>query len=235
MCPSQTRWSCRSGRTCASRTREPADSVRPALGAPVDDDRAVPDASDETLAGRFVAGDHGAFDELVRRHRDGIYRFVRWHLGAAGSEAEDVTQDVLIEVYRSLPRYEGRSRLETWILGLAYNRCRLTWRGSRSAQRVSVAAEATDDVFRTVADATADLDALLARREVQAKVRSAIERLGPEHRDVVLLREVEGLSYGEIANVLRIPVGTVRSRLHNARVDLGTCLAALARENGEGS
>jgi RNA polymerase sigma-70 factor (ECF subfamily) len=69
--------------------------------------------SDEDLASRFVAGDQGAFDALVRRHRDGIYQFVRWHLGAAGSEAEDVTQDILIEVLRCLPRYEGRSRLKT--------------------------------------------------------------------------------------------------------------------------
>ena len=209
--------------------------MRAALGATGDDERAGPDASDETLAGRFFAGDHGAFDELVRRHRDGIYRFVRWHLGAAGSEAEDVTQDVLIEVYRSLPRYEGRSRLKTWILGFAYNLCRQTRRGSRSTQRVLVTGEATDEVLRTVADATSDLDALLARREVQAEVRSAIERLGPEHRDVVLLREIEGLSYGEIAGVLQIPVGTVRSRLHNARVELATHLAALAKEKGEGS
>ena len=208
--------------------------MRAGHGAAGNDDRAAPDASDEELASRFVAGDHGAFDELVRRHRNGIYRFVRWHLGAPGGEAEDVTQDVLIEVFRCLPRYEGRSRLRTWMLGLAHNVCRQRRRGSSGARRAFVVADATDEVLRTVADATADLDALLARREVQVQVRSAIERLGPEHRDVVLLREIEGLSYGEIAGVLRIPVGTVRSRLHNARVELGACLLASARESGEG-
>jgi len=208
--------------------------VRAGHGAAGNDDRAAPDASDEELASRFVAGDHGAFDELVRRHRNGIYRFVRWHLGAPGGEAEDVTQDVLIEVFRCLPRYEGRSRLRTWMLGLAHNVCRQRRRGSSGARRAFVVADATDEVLRTVADATADLDALLARREVQVQVRSAIERLGPEHRDVVLLREIEGLSYGEIAGVLQIPVGTVRSRLHNARVELGACLLASARESGEG-
>jgi RNA polymerase sigma-70 factor (ECF subfamily) len=204
-------------------------------GAPDGADTAGHGTSDEDLAARFVAGDHGAFDELVRRHRDGIYRFVRWHLGAPGGEAEDVTQDVLIEVYRSLPRYERRSRLKTWILGLAYNLCRQTRRGSRSTRRVFVAEVATDEVLGSLADAAPDLDALLARREIQAEVRSAIDRLGPEHREIVLLREVEELSYGEIASVLRIPVGTVRSRLHYARVELGTCLAALAKGTGEGS
>jgi RNA polymerase sigma-70 factor (ECF subfamily) len=205
-------------------------------GAPGHDDRAALDASDEDLASRFVAGDQGAFDVLVRRHRDGIHRFVRWHLGASGGEAEDVTQDVLIEVFRCLPRYEGRSRLRTWMLGLALNLCRQRRRGSRSDRRSFVVAGVTDDVRRAVADADeADIDALLARREVQLQVRSAIESLGQEHRDVVVLRDIEGLSYGEIADVLRIPVGTVRSRLHNARVELGTRLAALARENGVGS
>jgi RNA polymerase sigma-70 factor (ECF subfamily) len=209
--------------------------VGPGDGAPDGADTAGHGTSDEDLAARFVAGDHGAFDELVRRHRDGIYRFVRWHLGAPGGEAEDVTQDVLIEVYRSLPRYERRSRLKTWILGLAYNLCRQTRRGSRSTRRVFVAEVATDEVLGSLADAAPDLDALLARREIQAEVRSAIDRLGPEHREIVLLREVEELSYGEIASVLRIPVGTVRSRLHYARVELGTCLAALAKGTGEGS
>ncbi len=203
-------------------------------GAQGSDDRAAPDASDEDLARRFVAGDHGAFDELVRRHRDAIHRFVRWHLGAPGGEAEDVTQDVLIEVFRCLPRYEGRSRLRTWMLGLAHNVCRQRRRAWGGAGRALVVAGARDEVLRTVPDAAADLDALLARREVHARVRAAIESLGPEHRDVVLLREIEGLSYGEIAGVLQIPVGTVRSRLHNARVELGTCLLAPARENGEG-
>jgi len=202
-------------------------------GEPGNDDRATPDASDEELASRFVSGDEEAFDELLRRHRNGIYRFVRWHLGAPGGEAEDVTQDVLIEVFRCLPRYEGRSRLRTWILGLALNVCRQRRRRSTDAWTRFLGARATDEELRAVTDATADLDVLLARREVQRQVRSAIERLGPEHRDVVLLREIEGLSYGEIAGVLQIPVGTVRSRLHNARVELGTRLLALAGENGE--
>jgi RNA polymerase sigma-70 factor (ECF subfamily) len=206
--------------------------VRGGHGAPSDDDRAGSDASDENLASRFLGGDQAVFDELVRRHRDGIHRFVRWHLGVAGGEAEDVTQDVLIEVFRGLPRYERRSRLRTWMLGVAHNVCRRR-RGAFRARSALVVAGTADEVLRTVPDATEDLDALLARREVQARVRSAIERLGPEHRDVVLLREIEGLSYAEIAGVLQIPVGTVRSRLHNARVELGRCLLALAGESGE--
>jgi RNA polymerase sigma-70 factor (ECF subfamily) len=206
--------------------------VKDDSGGSREDDGPAGDLSDEDLARRFVAGERAAFDELVRRHRDRIFRFVRWHLGAPGGEAEDVTQDVLIEVFRSLPRYEGRSRLRTWMLGLAHNVCRQRRRWTGGARRLAVAGVA-EEALRTVPDAEADLEALLARRETQAQVRSAIERLGPEHRDVVLLREIEGLSYGEIAGVLGIPLGTVRSRLHNARVELAARLLALARPDGE--
>lgn len=199
---------------------------------PGNDNRAQPDPSDEDLARRFLAGDPEAFDTLVRRHRNGIYRFVRWHLGAPAGEAEDVTQDVLIEVFRCLPRFEGRSRLRTWMLALAHNLCRQRRRGCDGPGRAAFT-EATDEVLRTVADATADLDALLARRELQVQVRSAIESLGPEHREAVLLREIEGLSYAEIAEVTRVPVGTVRSRLHNARVALGASLVGLAQKTGD--
>lgn len=201
---------------------------------PGSDDRDGTSPSDEDLARRFVAGDQEAFDLLVHRHRDGIYRFVRWHLGGPAGEAEDVTQDVLIEVYRCLPRYEGRSRLRTWMLALAHNLCRRSRRASCGARRALVPDETADEALRTVADADADLDALLARRELQAQVRSAIESLGPQHRDVLLLREIEGLSYHEIARILQIPPGTVRSRLHNARVALATCLLGCVKKEDAG-
>jgi RNA polymerase sigma-70 factor, ECF subfamily len=188
--------------------------------------------TDEDLARRFAAGDAGAFDTLVRQHRDAIYRFVRWHLGAAREEAEDVTQDVLVEMLRALPRYEGRSRLRTWVLGLAHNLCR---RRRRAAQRALPAAHGPGPgpEPRAVPDQAIDVEALLARREIQERVRSAIDALGPEHRDVVLLREIEGLSYADIARVLEVPIGTVRSRLHNARAALAECLVALDSRKGK--
>ena len=86
-----------------------------AVSARLTDDVTPAAGTDEDLARRFATGDAGAFDTLVRRHRDAIYRFVRCHLGAAREEAEDVTQDVLVEMARSLPRHEGRSRLRTWV------------------------------------------------------------------------------------------------------------------------
>jgi RNA polymerase sigma-70 factor (ECF subfamily) len=190
------------------------------------------EATDEDLARRFVAGDAGAFDQLVHRHRDTIYRFVRWHLATAREEAEDVTQDVLLEMLRSLPRYEGRSRLRTWVLGLAHNLCRRRRRARQSGPAAGPGRRPGEEELGAVAERAIDAEALLARRELQERVRSAIGALVPEHRDVVLLRELEGLSYQEIAAVLDVPIGTVRSRLHNARVALAECLVALDSRKG---
>lgn len=189
------------------------------------------DGTDEDLAGRFCGGDVKAFEHLARRYRDALYRFVRWHLGATRSDAEDVTQDILIEVHRSLGSYEGRSRLRTWMFGIARNVC---LRRRRAAREFSCEA-AGDETLSELPDAAVDPETALERREVQASVRRAIEELGPGHRDVVLLREIEGLSYEEIAAVLEVPIGTVRSRLHNARAALAERLAPLmqdGRRNG---
>jgi len=190
------------------------------------------DPSDEELARRLAAGDAGAFDELLSRHRDALFRFTRWTLGAARDEAEDATQDVLIEIYRSLPRFEGRSRLRTWMFGIARNICRQRRRSLRRASSNPAGGVESTDSLRDLPDGSVDLDGALERREIQEAIALAIEGLRPEHRSAVLLRDIEGLSYEEIAEVLGIPLGTVRSRLHNGRLALAGRLLRLDRNRG---
>lgn len=118
------------------------------------------------------------------------------------------------------------------MFGLARNVCLQRLRAVRREAPGGPRAEG-DELLRALPDVALDLDALVERREVQERVRSAIERLSAEHRSVVLLREVEDLSYEEIAAVLEIPTGTVRSRLHNARAALVESLAPLSRQRSE--
>lgn len=186
---------------------------------------------DGEIVRRFRAGDASAFDEVVARHRDGVYRFVRARLGLPSHEAEDVTQDVLVLVYRRLARFEGRSRLRTWILGVAANVCRER-RRSPSLREMSLDHGEGSEPLRTLPDGNAGLEAALARRELQEAVRSAIQSLAPHHREAILLREIEGLTYEEMAGLLDVPVGTVRSRLHNARTALAERLLPLAADGG---
>jgi RNA polymerase sigma-70 factor (ECF subfamily) len=188
------------------------------------------DQPDEELARLFTRGAAAAFDELALRHRDAIYRFVRSHMGVPRDEAEDIAQDVLVQVYRCLGRFAGRSRLRTWILGVAANVCR-----QRRRSRLTGAGLETGngpEALCQLPDRGPGLEMVLERRELQAAVRAAIESLGRDHRLVVLLRDIEGLSYVEIAEVLQVPLGTVRSRLYNARALLAERLLPLARAEG---
>jgi RNA polymerase sigma-70 factor (ECF subfamily) len=191
--------------------------------------------SDEELARRFAAGHPEAFDELLNRHRDALLRFTRWSLGAKCEEAEDATQDVLVEIYRSLSRFEGRSRLRTWMFGIARNVCRRRLRSGPWRSLGVIHIIDSGETVRDLPDMTLDLDTALERREIREAVERAIEGLSPEHRRVVLLREIEGLSYEEIAEVLDIPKGTVRSRLHNARATLAGVLAQGGAVGGRGN
>ena len=129
---------------------------------------------------------------------------------------------MFVEVHRSLGRFEGRSRLLTWMLGVARNLC---LRRRRAAARASLGHSADPDTLRSLPDTTIDLEATLTQRERTEIVRTAIAGLAAEPRAVLLLREIEGLSYEEIASVLAIPLGTVRSRLHHARAALAGRLA----------
>jgi RNA polymerase sigma-70 factor (ECF subfamily) len=189
------------------------------------------DDDDGDLVRRFREGDQTAFDAIGTRHRDSVYRFVRTRLGVLQNEAEDVTQDVLLVVYRRLAQFEGRSRLRTWILGVAANVCRERRRASAS-RRLCLDDRDSTETLRTLPDARPDLEAALDRRSLQDAVRGAMDALAPQHREVIQLREIEGLSYDEMATVLEIPVGTVRSRLHNARADLTQRLTSLAADGG---
>jgi len=177
-------------------------------------------ASDESLVARAVVGDERAFTALVDRHQDRLFRFLRFALQVERAEAEDLAQEIFIQVHRALPSFEGRSRFQTWLFGIAKNICRR--RGSHPCW--SPDAQADDGALLDVPDQQLDPLAMLERHQVQNVVRGAIDSLSPLHRAVVFLRDIDGLTYDEIAQALDLPVGTVRSRLHNARARLAVRL-----------
>jgi RNA polymerase sigma-70 factor, ECF subfamily len=176
----------------------------------------------ETLA-RAQLGDRDAFRALYERYADVVYAFVRRMLGDDAS-AEDALQDTFVRVARSLGsfRVDGPAALSTWILTIA-RRAALTPR--RPPPSVPLAREPE------VAPAPVELPALRQRLE------AALGALSPEQRAVFVLRELSQLSYDEIAAAVGVDVGTVRSRLHRARVALQAALGDLIdreREDGRG-
>ena len=165
--------------------------------------------TDEQLMLEFQRGSRVAFTELFGRYRERIYGFFRRRLNHA-ARAEELAQETFLAVLRAIERYEPRALFRTWLYGIAMN---LLAAERRKAGREEPQSEAADP------PATENPDTALA-------VRQAVSRLDADDREVLLLREYEQLSYAEIAELLAVPVGTVRSRLFRARMALKKILEA---------
>jgi len=163
---------------------------------------------------RLRAGDRGAFEELVRAQRHRVYGLALRMLGNA-AEAQDVAQEVFIRAHRGLAEFRGEARLSTWLYTIASRLCLNRLAGTE--RRLGHHGEET---LGRLADVRPGPDETLERGELEEALHRAIAELPEERRVVVVLRDVEGLAYEEIADVLALPVGTVRSRLHRARLDL---------------
>lgn len=141
--------------------------------------------------------------EIAREHYDVVFRFCARRVGA--DIAADAAQNTFLTAQRALGKFRGESAIRTWLLGIANNECRRIVRDRRLAPpTVELDTDRACD---------ADSEKTLVNREM---LRSALSKLSDEHREAVLLHEVEGLSYDEAALVLGVPAGTVKSRLHHA-------------------
>lgn len=176
---------------------------------------------------RLQKGDPRAFRQLVRLHEDRVYSLVLRMLGDA-AEAEDVSQEVFVAVHRHLPKFRGDSRLSTWIYRVAKNHClnRLKYLAHRKANADEAGLERIDASEAGPFVARSERpDRELLGAEERAQVQRALEQLSPEHRLLVVLRDIEGLSYEEISRITELPPGTVKSRIHRARAALAGTLA----------
>ena len=188
---------------------------------------------DADLVGRWHAGDAGAFEVLVRRHERRVFSLVYRMLGNR-QEAEDVAQEAFLALHRHGHRFRGDARFSTFVYRVAANAAlnRRRSLGRRRAREEALAQrqDAGQDLpstFRDPEDAASGV-------EVQARVQAALLGLPNDLRMAVVLYDIEGQSYGEIAQALRIPEGTVKSRIHRARNALRDRLKALAHAEDGG-
>ena len=174
-----------------------------------------------SLVQRCALGDEAAFAELVTEHQRMVVQLAMNLLGDR-DEALDLSQDVFIRVFRTIGQFRGQSALRTWIYRIAINQARNRhrfWRRRHRADQVSIDAHiATHGDFRS--DIESGPDRILAQKELAARLQRALDALPFDQRSVVVLREVDGLSYEEIAFSLGVAVGTVKSRLTRARQTL---------------
>jgi RNA polymerase sigma-70 factor (ECF subfamily) len=178
--------------------------------------------TDEQLAKKAAWGDHAAFRALTDRHAAYLLR-VATSLVGNEADAEDVVQHTLVGAYKGLAGFRGGSSVKTWLTGITVRQA-ARWRRSRGRDR------AVSIVSDTGGDGAAGADPGLQTASATAAVNSRIDvetmlaSLSPEHRQVIVLRELEGLSYEEMAETLGVPRGTVESRLHRARAELREAL-----------
>ena len=186
---------------------------------------AAGELDEAALAARCRQGDPAAFGAFVRRHQDRVFH-VCLRLCGRAAEAEDFAQEAFVRAWQALDRFDGRARLYTWVFRIAVNLVRSARRRERTARphpREAWAGRAPEHRGPPTAGPAAPgptPDARAVSRETQRAVQAALDRLEPEQRAILVLRDLEGLDYAEIAAILAVPTGTVKSRLHRARLAL---------------
>ncbi len=176
----------------------------------------VVDDPDQDLVARWQKGDEAAFEELISRHERRVYRLLYRMMGSK-EDAEDLTQETFLSLHRYGHRFRAEARFSTFIYRVAanaaLNRRRSLGRGRARVEKLKHRQAAGDDLPSSPRDPE---DSTLGA-ELSEHVRSALEQLAPSLRMPVILYDIEGLAYGEIAKVLGIAEGTVKSRIHRAR------------------
>lgn len=188
---------------------------------------------DRALVTRVQEGDRDAFSTLVVRYQERVYNLVLRGLTDQDA-ALDVAQEVFLKAYRGLARFQGESQFFTWLFRITMNET-ITARRRRDRRGRPISLDRTDEDGEKRSDppaATDDPGAAVARLDDQALVQQAIAGLEDEQAEVLLLRDIDGRSYQEIAEILECPLGSVKSRIHRARLALKDKLAPTIERQG---
>ena len=200
----------------------------------------MPEGYEEQLVERLKRRDEAAFNELVRAYEKRVFRLVLRMLGDR-AEAEDVAQDVFITVFKSIDSFRGESKLSTWMFRVATNHCknRIKYLDRRARGKKGELDELSE--HDALESASMSSSSMVARPDQQAEanqiesiVRAAIAELDEDQRELVVLRDVENMSYEEIQQITGLPEGTVKSRLHRARLQLAKAVQRASEPRGKG-
>lgn len=191
--------------------------------------------ADAKLVARVQQGDKAAFDLLVLKYQRKILRLLSRMLRDQ-SDIEDVMQEAFIKAYRALPQFRGESAFYTWLYRIAINTAR-NWMSSQGRRPSSPNGNQTEEgeTFDEIDNLTDNNtpESMLASREIAESVNMTIQELPQELRTAIVLREIDGLSYEEIAEAMSCPIGTVRSRIFRAREAIAAKLRPILGHQGD--
>ena len=209
----------------SSGRAELGQAAAPATSA---DARAAPSVADTLFIERLKAGEAAAFDRLVAERTGEVYALLH-RLTEDAEEARDLTQETFLQAFRHVAQFRGDADLRTWLYRIAVNQARNRWRWWRRRRRdatVSLDAPVGPDSDAPLASRLSDRsgdgdpERVTLRREREQALQAALRALARPYREAVVLRDVEGLSYEEVAAALGVNVGTVKSRLSRGRLEL---------------
>ena len=185
----------------------------------------VTNVDDADIIAEVRGGNSAAFSELVLKYQDRLLNAVVYISGSR-DEAEDVVQDAFVQAYTKLHSFGGQSAFYTWLYRIAVNAA-ISRRRKRKGE---ASIDSRDDQALEPADNLEGAEDRVLREERASQVKAALKNLSAEHRTILVLREMEDCDYDQIAEILDVPVGTVRSRLHRARLQMKEQLEIVFRE-----
>jgi len=179
---------------------------------------------DAELLTRCRNGEHAAWDTVVRIHHQRVYNFAYRYNGRF-DEAEDLTQEIFLKVYRTLHTYKPElGAFETWMMRVSRNCIIDHYRKLKTERRQTDSLEGEHEQVAETGNRFANPAEVLDQRELSERVHGALLRLSGDLREVLILRDLEGFAYEEIVEIVRVPIGTVKSRINRGRVEMAKML-----------
>ncbi len=175
--------------------------------------------TDEDLIARFQNGDEYAFDEIVNRYKDRLLNFVFRFIGQI-DESEDIVQDTFLKVYKNKNSYENIARFSTWIYTIAGNLAKTELRKRKRRRIFSISKMGIDDKEFELSSTARTPEENTESIFNEKIIHNAIQKLPDKFRTVIILRDIQELSYDEISKIIGVPLGTIKSRVNRARLKL---------------
>ena len=189
--------------------------------------------TDEELIKQFQEGNLYAYDQIVHRYKDQLLNFAYRFLGNT-EEAEDVVQETFLRLYRNRHAYRQIAKFSTWIYTIASNLAKTELRKRKRRKIVSISEIGYDEKEYEIEDATANTERGAEGSLKEEIIQKAIDELPPRFKQVIILRDIQELSYEEVGKIMRVPLGTVKSRLNRARLKLQSKLKNLMNQEKNG-
>jgi RNA polymerase sigma-70 factor (ECF subfamily) len=185
--------------------------------------------TDEELIARFQSGDIYAYEQLVRRYKEPLLNFIFRFIGDL-VEAEDIVQDTFYRVYKNKHYYKEVAKFSTWIYTIASNLAKTELRRRRRKRFFSINKETPNEKEVEIPDLKTDPEVEANTVVTEKIIQKAIGKLPQKFRQVIVLRDIQGFSYEEISSIIKVPLGTVKSRVNRARLRLQEDLGFLLKD-----